>query len=487
MSGISKTNAVDFISVGNTVNNVIRLLIHVEYKRRIISVFEHQIIIMTLPLYICLFICSALQSMDDEDKHDVPSETHLQVSDAACEYSESTDSDIEEPKMPRVNCEERRQELNMQSHVIPFNNSDQETIWTNDADETIQVKQEKKEYPDGYDRSSEVARHWVVCPGGVLKEVKAEHTSDVSHILSAEDGSVNVGSKLRTNTCTHHNNIHDEEMNGERSTYSTCDESFIQFRRHDNILKVQQIISKQLKHFTVDACGEQLAHLSELELCERTHTCVKPFTCDTCGKSFTQSGDLKRHDMIHTGVKPFTCDTCGKSFARSGYLKIHERIHTGVKQFTCDICGNSFSQSGHRKKHEMRHKGVKPFRCDTCGKSFTQPWDLKIHNITHTGIRPFTCDTCGKAFTLSGYLKIHERVHTGVKPFTCDTCGKAFIQSGDLKRHERIHTGVKPFLCDTCGKSFARLETLKRHERIHPLLLGAYPRQDVPAQMYLRN
>ena len=32
--------------------------------------------------------------MDDEDKHDVHSETHLQVSDAACEHSESTDSDI---------------------------------------------------------------------------------------------------------------------------------------------------------------------------------------------------------------------------------------------------------------------------------------------------------------------------------------------------------------------------------------------------------
>ena len=140
VSGISKTNDFDFIAVGNTVNNVIRLLVHVEYQRRIKSVFEHQIIIMTLPLYICLFICSASQSMDDEAKHDVPSETHLQVSDAACEYSESTDSDIEEPKMPRVNCEERRQELNKQSHVIPFNNTDQETNWTRDANETIQVK-----------------------------------------------------------------------------------------------------------------------------------------------------------------------------------------------------------------------------------------------------------------------------------------------------------------------------------------------------------
>ena len=184
---------------------------------------------MTLPLYIiCLFIFSASQPMDDEGKHDVHSATHLQVSEAACDYSESIDSDIQQNKMysaessdcgmsadipihcmddynvlqgitcareppedvqaanafcrqgygshghmvkclPHVKCEERRQELNEQSHVLPFNNTDQETSWTNYANETIQVKQEKKEYPDGYDRSSEVTRHWVVCPGGLLK------------------------------------------------------------------------------------------------------------------------------------------------------------------------------------------------------------------------------------------------------------------------------------------------------------------------------
>ena len=182
-----------------------------------------------------VFIFSASQSMDDEGKQDVPSNTHLQVSYAACEYSESTDSDIEENKMYSAvssDCEmsadipthrmddynvsqvttpahERQedvqedvqagdgysrqgdsghmvkcllQELSEQSHVLPVNTIHQETNWTLDADETIQVKQEKKEYPDGYDRSSKVTRHWVVCPGGVLKEVKAEHTSDVSDI-----------------------------------------------------------------------------------------------------------------------------------------------------------------------------------------------------------------------------------------------------------------------------------------------------------------
>ena len=78
-----------------------------------------------------------------------------------------------------VKCEEDSKEFNEQSHVLPASSTEQETNRTNDANETIQVKREKKEYPDGYDRSSEVTRHWIVCPRGVLKEVKAEHTSDV--------------------------------------------------------------------------------------------------------------------------------------------------------------------------------------------------------------------------------------------------------------------------------------------------------------------
>ena len=439
--------------------------------------------------------------MDDEGKHEVHSATHLQVSDAACEYSESTDSDIQQNKMysaesadcgmsanipihcmddynvlqgincarepsedvqaanavcrqgygihghmvkclPRVKCEERRQELNEQSHVLPFNNTDQETNWTNDADETIQVKQEKKEYPDVYDRSSEVTRQWVVCPGRVLKEVKAEHTSNVSDILYGEDCNVDAGCKLRTHTCTHQNNINDEEMNGKLSTDSTCGVSSTQSRRHDKVLKVHDRTSKGVKHLTCDTCGKQLAYLCKLKVHERTHTGVKPFTCDTCGKSFSHSGDLKRHERIHTGVKPFTCDTCGKSFTHSGDLTVHERIHTGVKPFTCDTCGKSFYQSAHLKRHEITHTGITTFRCDTCGKSFVGSGDLKRHERIHTGVKSFACDTCGKSFYQSGHLKRHEKIHTGVKSFSCDTCGKSFYQSGHLKRHEKIHRGL---------------------------------------------
>ena len=470
--------------------------------------------------------------MDKEAKHEVHSDIHLQVSDAACDYSESTDSDIQQHKiysaqsadcglsadipihcmddfnilqgincarepsedvqaanavcrqgygihghmvkyLPHVKCEERRQELNEQSHVLPFNNTDQETNWTNNANETNQVKPEKKEYPDVYDRSSEVTRHWVVCPGGVLKEVKPEHTSDVSDALCVGGCNENVVCKLCTHTCTHHNYILDEEMNGKLSTASTCDVLSTQFRRHDNVLKVQERTSKGVKHLNCDTCGKQFAFLSEFKVHERTHTGVKPFTCDTCGKSFSQSGYLKQHELIHDGVKPFTCNTCGKSFSQSRHLKRHEMIHTGVKPFTCDTCGKSFSRPGELKIHERIHTGVKPFTCDTCGKSFSQSGDLTIHERIHTGVKPFTCDTCGKSFYRSGNLKRHEMIHTGVKSFRCDTCGKSYSQSGHLKEHERIHTGVKPFTCDTCGKLFYRSGNLKQHELRHTGVKGA--------------
>ena len=564
----------DYKSLGSHVNwfthsttyNGFNLYINITYKYYVVITCVHVLCIMFM------FIFSVPQQMDDEGKHDVHSETHLQVSDAACEHSGSADSDIEQNKMysafssdcemsadfsthrvagynvlqgitcaherPEdvqtgdvysrqvdgihghtvkclisVQCEEHRQELNEQSHVLPASSTDQETNWTNDANEIIQVKQEKKECTDGYDRSSEVTRHWIVCPGGVLKEVKAEHASDVPDVLSGEDCSVNGGHKLCTRTCSHHNNIHDEEINWKLGTDSSCAVASTRFRRHDNVMIVQEIMGKVVKPFTVDTYGKQFAHLSELKLRERTHlgdqsficdTCgksfarlgdlnghemthtgVKPLTCDTCGKSFTQSGDLKKHEMVHTGVKPFTCDTCGKSFVQSLDLKKHELLHTGVKPFICDTCGKSFPRLGDLNGHEMTHTGVKPFTCDICGKSFAHSGHLNRHDMVHTGVKPFTCDTCGKSFTQSGHLNIHELVHTGVKPFTCDTCGKSFNQSGALKRHEMIHAGVKPFTCDTCGKSFYQSGSLSRHKMIHS---GVKPFTcDICVQSFVRS
>ena len=50
-----------------------------------------------------------------------------------------------------------------------------------DVNELTEVKLEKTE-PDEHDRNSDETRHWIVCPGGVLKEVKAEPTIDFPDI-----------------------------------------------------------------------------------------------------------------------------------------------------------------------------------------------------------------------------------------------------------------------------------------------------------------
>ena len=496
-----------------------------------------------------MLIFSVSREMDGEDKHAVCLETRLQVSESAWEYSDSTGSYIKHGEtfpavaadcevstdnttrcmddynmlkclkpaheqrpdgtqadtdynqqvgcihdhmvkcFPCVKCEEHRQELSEQSHVLPFSSADQETSLACDANESIllQVKQEATEDPNVYDRHNEGTRHWIVCHGGVLKEVKSEHTT-------AEECNENGGRELSTHICTHHNNIHDEEMNVPLYTDSICGLSSTHDRRNDSVLKVSKRSCKGVKDFMCDTCGKKLVDLSQLNVHERTHG-VTPFICGTCGKSFARPGHLTNHKRAHTSVKPFTCRTCGKSFTHSRHFKNHKRTHTSVKPFTCGTCGKSFVHSGHLENHkrihtgvgtftrdaygnvhahpitptahQITHTGVKPFTCDTCGKSFAHSNTLKVHERTHSGVNPFTCDTCGKSCAHSASLKVHKRIHTGEKPFTCDTCGKSFIQSRTRNVHERKHTGVKHFKCNTCRTSFARSSTLKKHEITH--------------------
>ena len=201
-----------------------------------------------------------------------------------------------------VKCEQQRQYE--QGAIIPSMNTEQTSMWACDANDPTDVKLEKKTDPGEYDRNSDETRHWVVCQGGVLKEVKAEHAIGVSEILTDEIGSHNV------DQTQHGSSIHHAKLE----------------------------------------CGSQLT------VHERTHTAVKPFNCNrpTCGKLFLSSLGLKVHEEIHTGVKPFTCDICGKSFVSSSALNVYQRTHTGVKPFTCETCGNHSDTPVHSKRTKER-------------------------------------------------------------------------------------------------------------------------------------
>ena len=369
---------------------------------------------------ICVVFCSTSHKMDDTDKHYIHAEICLQLSDATQELTRPTESYLNQDRIASTSCEPSadipkyctdgyiiRQNIKYE-HGPPestqkYNeNTIQGTTSTQDSIDVIDIKTEMKSDLDGYGGNTNFTRHWVTCPGGVLKEMKAELTTNVSEILPLEHCSEDVDAKPFIQT--HYDQVHEE-----------------------------------------------------------THTSVKPFTCAICGKSFTSSTDLKMHEKTHAGVTFFTCDVCGKSVTDSSSLRRHERIHTGVKPFTCVTCGKSFTRSSTLKVHERTHTGVRPFTCDVCGKSFTCPSNLKQHERTHTGVKPFTCVVCGKSFIQSQQLKQHERTHTGLKPFTCEVCGKSFVSSSNLKMHEMAHTGVKPFTCDVCGKSFTCSRSLKTH------------------------
>ena len=298
-----------------------------------------------------------------------------------------------------VKCEGQRTELLEQQTIPPIMDTDNVLMKSCNAEELTEMKPEKYAEPGEYSRTSSETetRHWIVCPGGLLKEFKPEHTHVVSDTVYVEDVSKN-----------------DAKMECE----------------------------------------------SQLSVRERKHTGVKHLIADTCGTSSNDLKGRDRPQPIII-VKPFTCDACGKSFDRRKNLRMHEKIHSGAKPFSCDKCGKSFTRSSHLREHERRHSGVKPFTCDKCGKSFAESSTLRVHDRIHSGVKPFTCDKCGKSFTWSSTLKQHELIHTGVKPFMCDACGKSFTRSSLFELHKKMHTGVKPFTCDVCEKSFTRSSALK--------------------------
>ena len=170
-----------------------------------------------------------------------------------------------------VKCEEQRQEVDEQQAILPFMDKDQVPTRSCDVNKLTGVMPEKKTDSDECDRKSDGTRHWVVCPGGVLKEVKAEHTLGASDVLPHEDGSHNIDQKPYGSSSTNHVKMESE---------------------------------------------------SPLKFQEGTHPGVKHFTCDTCGKSFAKFNSLKVHERTHTHVLNLT-------------LVIHVENHLHTPMHSC--------------------------------------------------------------------------------------------------------------------------------------------------------
>ena len=170
--------------------------------------------------------------MDDKDKHKVCAEIRLQLSDATQEFTQPTESDTNQDILVSKNVElsadiptyytdgygirqnikyeheppestqkdsrhihcvdghvvtalqtvargHLQQEMTEQNLILSFENPSQGTQFTQDCIDVIDVKTEIKSDIDGYVGNTHLTRYWVTCPGGILKEAKAELTPNV--------------------------------------------------------------------------------------------------------------------------------------------------------------------------------------------------------------------------------------------------------------------------------------------------------------------
>ena len=186
-----------------------------------------------------------------------------------------------------VESEMQMSETKFEEGILPVENTTQQMTWKETgSDPDVEVKSEKVESEAG---GSGETRRWVVCEGGVLKEVKVEST----------------------------------DWNPDTRETSMCNENIDQ---------------------------EELCNKTNDEV-DNQPTNVRPYVCGTCGKAFKQKSHIIAHESIHTMGKPYTCATCGKSFQYKCRIIAHESVHTMVKSYTCATCGKSFKQKSQLTFH----------------------------------------------------------------------------------------------------------------------------------------
>ena len=162
-------------------------------------------------------------------------------------------------------------------------------------------------------------------------DIKAEETIvklDDQYGDNMDDGETIV--KEEDHSCDDMTTV--KEETGETRHWVVCDGRFLnEIKKHDtwsvetSAGENQRRVDNNISYIgpaptTLEACTSSAFTKDITSSCypngrETIHAGVKAYICSMCGKSFSNVSSHSRHKSIHTGKNPYTCSTCGKSFA----------------------------------------------------------------------------------------------------------------------------------------------------------------------------
>ena len=218
-------------------------------------------------------------------------------------------------------------------------------------------------------------RRWVVCVGGVLKEVLVVDEPEWT-VETLTDGD-NIDQNVT------HNDEAISKVDGTQMNVSTVD--------------------------TEHSCDQEQMVAVVTPSQEENVADVTASTCDVCGKSFTMSSVSHGQETVSTGVKPSKCSTCDMSFTNDSYTECQHNSNTllgltSVYHHSCSTCGQSFTNSSELEVHENVHTNERVHKYST--RSTTTVISDTQQNCT--GVKGPPCCQCGVSFPYRSYINLHH-------------------------------------------------------------------------------